>query len=225
MDRISVFVCEAQPIVIEGLQRVCSSSTDFELAGSVSRLNDAVEPLQRLQPRIFLIDQTSGTSSILRFISTLKTAGAGAFPVLWTSELSEADALRALQLGMRGILKKTAPLRELLECLREVAGGKIWMEDSSQIVGFLQRRETSRLTPRERDVVALVCQGMKNKQIAAKLGITPGTVKVHLMHIFEKTGLKDRFALAVHGRSLPGVEHEGGGIEPLKMALEEVDQR
>jgi two-component system, NarL family, nitrate/nitrite response regulator NarL len=225
VDRISVFVCEAQPIVIEGLQRVFSSSGDLELVGSVSRLNDAIEPLQRLQPRLFLIDQTGGTSSILRFVSTLKTAGSGSFPVLWANELAEADSLRALQLGIRGILKKTASPQELMECLREVAGGKIWMEDSSQIVGFLQRRETSRLTPRERDVVRLICQGMKNKQIAAKLGITPGTVKVHLMHIFEKTGLKDRFALAVHGRSLPGLEREVGQTEPLKLALEGVDQR
>lgn len=225
MDRVSVFVCEAQPIVIEGLQRVFSGSGDFELAGWVFRLNDAVEQLGRLQPHIFLIDQTAGTSSILRFISTLKTAGARSYPVLWVNELSEADALRALQLGMRGILKKTASPQVLVECLKEVAGGKIWMEDSSQIVGFLQRRETSRLTPRERDVVRLICQGMKNKQIAAKLGITPGTVKVHLMHIFEKTGLKDRFALAVHGRSLPGLEPDVEETGSLKLALEGVDQR
>ena len=63
--------------------------------------------------------------------------------------------------------------------------------------GFLHRREASRLTAREREVVLLICGGLKNKQIAEKLGITPGTVKVHLMHIFEKTGMKDRFALAV----------------------------
>lgn len=208
MDRVSVFVCEAQPIVIEGLERVFAASGDLELVGSVNRLNDAVETLGRLQPRIFLIDQTAGTSSILRFISTLKAAGCNSLPVLWASELSEADALRALQLGMRGIVKKTASAQGLIECLREVASGKIGMEDSSQIVGFLQRRETMRLTPRERDVVRLICQGMKNKQIAANLGITPGTVKVHLMHIFEKTGLKDRFALAVHGRTLPGLGAE-----------------
>ena len=73
------------------------------------------------------------------------------------------------------------------------------------IVGFLHRREASRLTARERQVVLLICGGLKNKQIAEKLGITPGTVKVHLMHIFEKTGLKDRFSLAAHGRNLPGI--------------------
>ena len=206
MERVSVFVCEAQPIVVEGLQRVFSSVEDLEMVGAVSRLSDSVGQLEQLQPNVFLIDQTAGTSAILRFISALKTGGGRSFPVLWANELSEADALRALQLGIRGILKKTAAPHVLVECMREVAAGKIWMEDSSQIVGFLQRRQTSRLTPREREVVRLVCQGMKNKQIASNLGITAGTVKVHLMHIFEKTGLKDRLALAVHGRELVGPE-------------------
>ena len=61
-----------------------------------------------------------------------------------------------------------------------------------------------RMTPRERQIVELVCRGMKNKEIAVALSITPGTVKVHLMHIFEKTGVKDRFQLALHGRQLAG---------------------
>ena len=195
------------------------------MVGSVTRLHDSAEQLEQLQPNVFLIDQTAGTSAILRFISALRTGGGKSFPVLWANELSEADSLRALQLGIRGILKKTAAPQVLVECVREVAAGKIWMEDSSQIVGFLQRRQTSRLTPREREVVRLVCQGMKNKQIASNLGITPGTVKVHLMHIFEKTGLKDRFALAVHGRTLPGLDSESEGVEALKLAIGGVDQR
>ena len=80
------------------------------------------------------------------------------------------------------------------------------MEGSPQTTEFLHRKEVSRLTPRERQIVSLICRGMKNKQIAENLRITPGTVKVHLMHIFEKTGLKDRLALAVHARELVGAE-------------------
>jgi DNA-binding NarL/FixJ family response regulator len=71
---------------------------------------------------------------------------------------------------------------------------------------FLRSREASRLTPREKQIVALICRGLRNKQIAEQLHITPGTVKVHLMHVFEKTGLKDRLALAVRGRELIGME-------------------
>ena len=76
------------------------------------------------------------------------------------------------------------------------------------------RRSSPRLTPREKDIVHHVCGGLKNKEIAEALAITAGTVKVHLMHIFEKTGVKDRFELAVQGRRLLGPEH----LRPSKMS-------
>ena len=82
----------------------------------------------------------------------------------------------------------------------------MWIESSlsEHAVGALDRRSAPRLTPREKDIVHHVCGGLKNKEIAEALAITPGTVKVHLMHIFEKTGVKDRFELAVQGRRLLG---------------------
>ena len=61
------------------------------------------------------------------------------------------------------------------------------------------------LTERQRQVADRIARGMCDKEISRDLGLSAGTVKVHLMHIFEKTGLKDRFALAVHGRNLPGI--------------------
>jgi DNA-binding NarL/FixJ family response regulator len=95
----------------------------------------------------------------------------------------------------------------MLECLRAVSQGDVWIESSlSDHGGGLDRRSAPRLTPREKEIVHHVCSGMKNKEIGEALAITPGTVKVHLMHIFEKTGVKDRFELAVNGRRLLGME-------------------
>jgi DNA-binding NarL/FixJ family response regulator len=139
-------------------------------------------------------------------VTSLKSASVPTHVVLWVMDLPEMEAFRALQMGVRGILRKTLPVSKLIECLREVGSGKIWMDDSEHVAQFIQRKEASRLTPREKEVVRLICRGMKNKQIAENLHITAGTVKVHLMHIFEKTGLKDRLALAVHGRELVGGE-------------------
>ena len=222
MEPTSVFVCEAQPIVLEGLEKVFSAVEDLRLIGTANKLSSTFEELDRLRPKIFLTDHSAGSSSLFRFISTLKAASIESYPVLWATELSEADAMRGMQIGFRAVVKKTSPIESLLECLREVAAGRICMEESNPIAGFLQRRETSRLTPREQEVVRLVCEGMKNKQIAAQLGITAGTVKVHLMHIFEKTGLKDRFALAVHGRNLPGIASQPE--RSLKAPANGVDQ-
>lgn len=205
MGTISVFVCEPQPIIIEGLQKVLGETEDIVFAGAVARPAEAIEAVQRIHPNIVLIDGTTGLTASLRLLGHLKAA-APAHPVLWVMDLPEMDAFRALQMGARGIVKKTLPTSKLIECLREVGAGQIWMQESEQVAEFLHRKEASRLTPREKEVVRLICRGLRNRQIAENLRITPGTVKVHLMHIFEKTGLKDRLALAVHGRDLVGVE-------------------
>jgi two-component system nitrate/nitrite response regulator NarL len=205
LGSISVLVCESQPIVIEGLQKVLADTNDLVFAGAVSRPAEALDAIQRIHPDVVLIDGSTGLTAALRLLGHLK-ATVPAHPVLWVVDLPEMDAFRALQMGARGIVKKTLATNTLLECLRAVGAGQIWMQESDQVADFLQRKDASRLTPREKEVVRLICRGLRNKQIAENLHIAPGTVKVHLMHVFEKTGLKDRLALAVHGRELAGVE-------------------
>jgi len=216
---ISVFASEPQPVVIEGLQRVLAQSNDLVFAGAVSRITEAFEEANRLRPNVVLIDLSGGgLASALRLVASLRAASIGSHSVLWTTELPELEAFRALQMGVHGIVKKTAPIDKLLDCLRAVGAGKIWMDNAENVTAFLQRKEASRLTRREKEVVHLICRGMKNRQIAENLQITPGTVKVHLMHIFEKTGLKDRLALAVHGQELVGQEpaaQEPASLEPV----------
>jgi len=184
---------------------VLAETNDLLFAGTVARPAEVVDAIQSIRPNIVLIDGSAGMTAALRLLGHLKAAGP-VHPVLWVVDLPEMDAFRALQMGARGIVKKTLPTATLLECLREVGAGQIWMQESEQVADFLQRKDASRLTPREKEVVRLICRGLRNKQIAENLHITPGTVKVHLMHIFEKTGLKDRLALAVHGREMVGVE-------------------
>lgn len=208
MKPLSVFVCESQPIVLEGLARVLSSCEDLLLAGSATTLPETLTSLRGAAPDVLLIDQSAGLKSIFQFIPDVKSTAPDCHTVLWVAELAEIECFRALQLGARGIVKKTLPVASLIECLRAVGNGNIWIENSisDQVVGFLNRKNAPRLTAREREIVMHICHGMRNKQIAEMLSITPGTVKVHLMHIFEKTGVKDRFELAVHGRKLLGPE-------------------
>jgi len=209
VNRLTIFACESQPIVLEGLAKVLSNCEDLEYVGAASSLNDALEGLRDRHPDVILIDQAPGLKVVFQFISDVRSTWARCQPVLWVNDLAEIDCFRALQLGARGILKKSLPVASVLECLRSVARGNVWIESSlsDHVMGSLDRRSAPRLTPREKEIVHHVCGGMKNKEIAEALAITAGTVKVHLMHIFEKTGVKDRFELAVHGRRLLGVEH------------------
>jgi len=197
--------------VVAGLEKVLAGCDDLEFCGATRGLSDSLEALRLHHPDIILIDQSAGLKVVFQFISDVKSTSARCQPVLWVNDLAEIDCFRALQLGARGILKKTLPVESLLECLRSVANGGVWIENSlpDHVNGNGDRRSAPRLTPREREIVHHVCGGMKNKEIAEALSITPGTVKVHLMHIFEKTGVKDRFELAVHGRRMLGVDHTG----------------
>jgi DNA-binding NarL/FixJ family response regulator len=206
---ISLFACEPQPIVLEGLARVLAATDDIEMLGAAPTLRETMEALRTCHPDVLLVDQSAGLKIVLQFIADVRGTWPHCQPVLWVNELAEIDCFRALQLGARGILKKTFPVQTLLECLRTVGRGGVWIENSlpDPALGGDERRSSPRLTPRERDIVHHICSGLKNKEIALALSITAGTVKVHLMHIFEKTGVKDRFELAVYGRRLLNTEH------------------
>ncbi len=208
----TIFACEAQPIVIEGLEHVLSGTADLQFAGSASNPVDALRRIGELRPDVALVDQSQGMRGALQMVSAMRDVSITTQPVLWINEAAESEALRALQFGARGVVRKTLPVSTLFECVRAVLAGQVWIENglANHAAGLLARRGAPRLTPREREIVRLVCRGMKNRQIAEDLQITAGTVKVHLMHVFEKTGVKDRFELAIHGRRMLGPEVEVG---------------
>jgi DNA-binding NarL/FixJ family response regulator len=204
---IGVFACESQPVVLEGLRRIFSGTPDLALVGSSADPLQALEAIELSEPQVVLVDQTGGLRGAFRLLSELKARAPQAAPVLWVQDLAEIESFRALQLGARGILRRTLPVESLLACLRAASQGSVWMENSisNQVAGFLNRRSMARLTPREREIIEQIMCGAKNKDVALALGITPGTVKVHLMHIFEKTGVKDRLELAMQGPRLLGL--------------------
>ena len=141
-----------------------------------------------------MLDKAFGIQIVLEWLADIRVSGpvdltANTAIVIWGASITEAEALRFLQAGARGILRKTAGISVVLACLKTVAAGRSWMEES--VFGESGRGERyprSELTAREQQVLELVEQGFKNKEIALDLGIRPGTVKIHLKHIFEKTG-------------------------------------
>ncbi len=220
MSRISVFACESQPIVLEGLAKVLAGSEEFDYVGSANALGDAFAAVRQNQPDIVLLDHSQGLKAVFEFITDIRSAVAKCQPVLWAHDLAEVDCFRALRCGARGILKKTLPVASLLDCLHAVSHGEVWIEGAPDPASLgAEKRPSPRLTPREKQIVQQICEGLKNKEIAQALSITAGTVKVHLMHIFEKTGVKDRFELAIQGRKL--LDFEAGGPSRIGPQSEE----
>jgi len=214
-----VYACESQPVVVEGLKKVLGASGEFEFCGAAANTAEGVAEVRLLKPDLVLIDQAFGLRSAFQLAAEIREVSPATHAILWTHEIGEMESLRALQAGIRGIVRRNQPVSTLLECLRSVISGAIWMESSLSrlATGYASRRSAPRFTPREREIVELVCRGFKNRQIAEALSITPGTVKVHLMHIFEKAGVRDRFELALQGARLTkDLEQPLGEPEPVE---------
>jgi DNA-binding NarL/FixJ family response regulator len=202
----TVAVCDTQPITSEGVRNLLFPNQELEFLEGLASLEIAAAFVENRTPDIIVLDKGFGMRVVLDWIHELKLNGCPSAVVVWGVSLTEAEALRLLQSGARGIVRKTTDLGSLLSCLQTVATGKTWMEecvfrDSIQP----QRYPRSELTPREHQVLELVEQGFKNKEIALELGIRPGTVKIHLKHIFEKTGVRGRYGLAISGLKDKGV--------------------
>ena len=200
---ISVFLCDPQPIVRLGLEAALAGPESIELIGACGSLEEASAQIPKLQPSVALVDRSFGMHQVLEWLVRLRRTCQDTEVVLWAAAISDVESFRVLQSGARGIVKKTATTATLLDCLQAVSRKQLWAE--SLLLSKespLGRPRNRPLTPREQQVAALVAKGMKNREIAEALQIATGTVKIHLMHIFEKTGIRDRFELALQGLRL-----------------------
>jgi len=198
-----------QPVLAEGLRNLLE---DVDGVCFSEFYPDADLMQARFQesgaPDVLVIDMTASLS--LPALSRLSEAAPRTAIVLWLETAAVEFATQALQMGVRGVLLKNARLEMHAECLRDVAAGRLWVQ--SEIGNKLLSAKQTNLTRRERQLMVLLAQGLKNKQIAWQLQITEGTVKVYLSHLFRKVGVGDRFELALLAlRNM--VPDQGGALE------------
>jgi DNA-binding NarL/FixJ family response regulator len=207
----TVSICETQPLTVKGLSHLLAETDDLAFGSSHGTPAEWMLSPGADRTDVLIIDKGLGAKTVLDALQQLPTSVAPAATtvpavVVWGMSITEAEALRFLQAGAKGIVRKSADGTSILACLRAVLQGRSWMQDSvfrEAIVPESQVR--SDLTPREHQVMELVEQGFKNREIAQELGIRPGTVKIHLKHIFEKTGVRGRHGLALNGLRQKGV--------------------
>jgi DNA-binding NarL/FixJ family response regulator len=191
----SVLLCSDEPILAEGLARILAGCETLNLLAYCPGLDGLRAQMEGLQPDLLLVDLSAGIN--FGVLSSLHEAASQAKIVLWVHAISTELALQAMSLGVRGILRKTLPTDTLLRCLMRVNDGELWFEKALTDSIMSARRYS--LTRREGQLVSLLSQGLKNKEIATALTISEGTVKVYLSRLFQKLGVKDRFELALYG--------------------------
>ncbi len=191
---------------MEGLVRLMESIDGPRVVAVETQLEEAVAAVRELNPSMLLVDKSLGPTAIADWVRLLRNSGNPAGVMVWGSTLSESESLRLLQSGVAGVIRKTASLDDLACCVRTVAAGGTWMEREMPS-GLAQPVQSGRsaLTARELQVMDLVERGLKNKEIGDTLGIRTGTVKIHLKHIFEKTGIHGRYGLALSGLKNKGL--------------------
>ncbi len=207
----TISICESQPLTVTGLKHLLNATDDLAFGSSHSSPAEWMLSPGADQTNVLIIDKGLGAKTVLDALTQLPVGTSHTHSgvpsvVIWGMSITEAEALRFLQAGAKGIIRKSADEPTILSCLRAVAQGRSWMQDSVfRESNASESPVRNDLTPREHQVMELVEQGFKNREIAQELGIRPGTVKIHLKHIFEKTGVRGRHGLALNGLRQKGV--------------------
>jgi two-component system nitrate/nitrite response regulator NarL len=182
-----------QPFLAAGLRVALAEDQRFRPASVCTTIAQLLDQIREAPASLVLMDLTSEVT--LDVLKQVRSERVGASVILWVDAISTEFASQVIGMGVRGILRKTLSIELQLKCLQKVADGELWLEKSLSHRLLTTIRVS--LTPRERQLVGLLAQGMKNKEIAYALGITEGTVKVYLSRLFQKVGVKDRLDLAL----------------------------
>jgi two-component system nitrate/nitrite response regulator NarL len=187
-----VFLISDQPVLLLGFEHVLLSR-GFEIAGLSATASFPVPLNGPSRPELVLLDITAGLT--FADLAALHGKAPEAPVVLWSDNLPLELTFKTLEFGVRGIVQRNAHPDALAETLRKVASGELQIGFGTPRELAQPRRKVS-LTPREREIVTLLRQGMRNKQIAGEMSITEGTVKIYLFRLFHKLGVRNRFELA-----------------------------
>jgi len=192
---LSVLAFTDEPALEIGLQSVLAEKPGFGLAGVCAAAEQFAGAAQRHQTHVILYSLALDRD--LAQLSSVRRAAPESAIILWARDFSSELAHQAIEMGVRGFLSTTAGPATILECLRFTATGEMWMERS--LANTLLHWRPVGLSRRQTQLLGLLVQGLKNREIAAELGIAEGTVKAYLTTLFEKVGARDRFELALYG--------------------------
>ena len=194
-----ILLADDHPMIQAAVEAMLRGS-DYELIAKAGSGNEALREIAEHDPEIVVLDIQMPDGSGLEVLRQLRSSGDNRKVVLLTASLDEAGFSEALSLKVDGVLLKTSDPALLIDCLDSVRSDEEWIDSHLQAEAARTpppARDRSLLSPRETDLVKLVRQGLRNRDIAEKLGITEGTVKVYLHSVFEKTGVANRTELAI----------------------------
>jgi two-component system, NarL family, nitrate/nitrite response regulator NarL len=204
---IRILVADDHAIFRDGLRKLLEAADDVQIVGEASNGVECAKMLGKLKPDILLLDLRMPEKDGLGVLEEVNFDTLPTRVIVLTAAEDDRDVVRAMRLGARGVVLKQSASDLLVKSIRKVYDGEIWLDNrmTAEVIDAFkksaeagQRREKPLLSDREKEIVQLVAQGFRNREIGEKLFISEQTVKNHLHNIFDKLGVSDRLELALY---------------------------
>lgn len=205
--RVSVLLVDDHRLFRAGLRLLVESRPNLEVVGEAGNYAEARAISISKQPDLILLDLDLGNENGLDFIRELLIVAPNARTLIVTGTRDLKVLMDAIRQGARGVIQKDQEPEMVLTAIEKVHQGEIWFDSTllanmltklhSHDAGNGEQAKLKTLTKRERQIISLVCQGLKNQQIATQLFISEGTVRNYLTIIYQKLGVHDRFGMIV----------------------------
>jgi DNA-binding NarL/FixJ family response regulator len=200
---IRIVLADDHPPILQGLALLLRQEPDFEVLAGCREGEETLRAVRQFRPDVLILDSLMPGKDGLAVLRELRQMELPTRVILLTAAIDEDNLLEAMRLGVGGVVLKEMAVQLLIQCVRKVYAGDQWLERHSigrAMEKMLRReagtREVARLlTSRELEIVRLAASGLRNKEIASKLAISEGTVKVHLHRSYEKLHVDSRMAL------------------------------
>lgn len=205
---ISLVLADDHPIVLEGLVQLFRLEPDFRVVARCTNGDETLAAVRRHRPDILVLDVRMPGKDGLEILREVARERLPTRVVLLTAVLDEGGVVEAIRLGAWGLVLKEMAPATLVQCVREVHAGERSLDNRSVVRALekIARREagvarvSGLVTPRELEIIRMIAHGLRNKEIAARLSISEGTVKIHLHNVYEKLQLDGRLALLLYAR-------------------------
>lgn len=204
---IRVIIADDHPILLRGLREMFEDEPGFEVAECCRDGHEALAAVRRTRADVIVLDLRMpglGGFDVIRAITSERLK---CRVVLLTATLRDTQVTEVMQLGVKGLVLKESPSEVLLDCVRHVQRGEEWIDRAALTRALDHARQAgtmgvpgAALTPRELEIVRMLAEGLRNREIADKLFITEGTVKLHLHNAYEKLGVNGRLELVLYAQ-------------------------
>ena len=218
MRCVRVVIADRHPVILQGLSSVLEVQRDFRVVARCGDGASCVDAIRNFLPDIVLLGVSMPDISGLEILAIARSENLAVRLVFFTAPVEEHDLRMLAAGGAHAVISNEVDTEILVQTLRQVADGQSLLQSPSadQLMGREQsvaaEKAVTMLTERERQIMRLVSEGLSNKEIGRRLGLTDGTIKVHLHHIFQKLDVGNRTALAALAISRNDIETSSPGF-------------